>query len=1002
MRSRPRSLSSRSLRDRRIIALAFLTLHQLTYSVIAAEPPTPAAVASPVDPEDSLRLFQHDPAVTIELVAAEPEVLDPIAVQFGTDGGLWVVELRDYPYGPPAGEPPRSRIKQLHDRDGDGRYETARVFADELLFVTGMLPYRDGLIATIAGQILFLADRDGDGRAEVRETWFSGFAEENSQLRANHPTYGPDGYVYVANGLRGGKIVAERPAWKSDRAPLVITGFDFRFHPETGDFSTVNGHGQFGLTFDEFGREFVCSNRNPCQHVVLDDRYLKQNTLHGVRQVMHDVALPAEQSRLYPISRAWTTSTLHANQFTAACGVLSFRGPGLSPAFQGDVFTCDPTGNLVHREVLEPAGATFRGRSPYEQREFLASPDTWFRPVNLSNGPDGALYVVDMYRAVIEHPDWMPTELRTRKDLMDGHDRGRIYRVRRADGPRITPKSWQTDTAGDLVKALESDIPHDRETAVRLLAERHALDQVPAITKMVSQGQHAATRVHALRLLSRWARLTPEVVGTAFGDPAPEVRETALLVGERWMHEPSWRSRVLARTQDESARVRFQAVLSLALTPVDAELAERLVAVARRDADDPWLRDAVITTARELAAPLLGRLLADAEDQPISPGVLALARELSALAAAPHSDPLRSSAVWSIWTTNDPLHTQVALRPLAWSVFDGLATGLSRRGIAWDAELREAMLDPKVVERMLQQAATIAADRQTDSGTRLAALPLLKWLPADQAGHVLLPLALEEPSLEIQAAAFEGLAGFAEPSWADPLLVAFPSASPSVRRGILDVLLAGEGRATALVGALEQGSIKPTELDPVRAQRLINHPVAALRDRAKKVLETATAERGAVLAAYQQVLELQADPQRGRLVFEKQCVTCHRIGDRGVNVGPDIGDTRDKTPAVLLTSILDPNRAVDNNSFGYVVITTAGKSLTGLIVAESSAAITLRQAEGKTETILRSDIEELRNTGLSLMPVGFEKTIPPADMADLLSFLKNWRYLDGAVPLAMP
>src|SRR4029079_5622770 len=134
-------------------------------------------------------------------------------------------------------------------------------------------------------------------------------------------------------------------------------------------------------------------------------------------------------SRIYPISKFWTTSQLHMGQFTAACGVMIYRGDALGPDYYGNAFTCDPTGSLVHREVLTPDGATFSGTSPYKEREFLATPDSWCRPVNLSHGPDGALYICDMYRAVIEHPDWVPVELKNRPDERYGEDRGRIYRI---------------------------------------------------------------------------------------------------------------------------------------------------------------------------------------------------------------------------------------------------------------------------------------------------------------------------------------------------------------------------------------------------------------------------------------------------------------------------------------------------------------------------------------------------------------------------------------------
>ncbi len=976
-----------------------LTFLIFAATALAADPSAPRTVTSPLSPGASLQSFALDPALKIEIVAAEPEVIDPVSMSFGSDGSLWVVEMRDYPYGPRDGSPPKSRISRLYDQDGDGRFETAQVFANQLLFVTGLLPYRDGVIATLAGKIQFFADRDGDGVAEFRETWFSGFVEENSQLRANHPTFGLDGDVYVANGLRGGKIVAERPEWKKSDQPLVITGFDFRFDPETGDFSTVNGHGQFGLTFDDFGRQFVCSNRNPCQHVVFDDRYLKQNPAYGVRQVMHDVCTPAEFSQLYPISKAWTTSTLHANQFTAACGVTIYRGNGLPADYYGNAFTCDPTGNLVHREVLSAAGATFQGKSPYEQREFLASPDTWFRPVDLAHGPDGALYVVDMYRAVIEHPDWMPEELKTRADLLLGDDRGRIYRISAKSHPtqpiKVTPPA-----DADLVAQLSNANSFQRDTAFRLLIERGAVTSHGEVARLLKSAERPVTRSLALRLLQRWRRLDLDQILAALDDSSPDVRETALILAESHIADAGVRAAMLKATSDASPRVRFQTLQSLTLGPADVALVAALETVSRQDAGDPWTNAAILIAARQQSATLLVQLLQSVNaDSPPRAGLTTLCHELSGFVAAESFDHQREG-IWLALAALPELETSTAVDELRWKVLDGLGQGLRRRGLPLVNATHLPLDRRPQVERWLAAACAALADRDLSLELRQTAIQTARQAPADIATANLLMVALDDPELALQQAAFDALATFPQPEFARPLLDRFGAAPPSVRRGILDVLLASDARTETLVAALEHGELKPTELDPVRAQRLTNHRQPAIRDRARRVLEVATAERSAVLAAYAPVLSLAADPNRGRLIFEKQCTTCHRIGDRGVNVGPDIGDTRTKTPDALLTAILDPNRAVDNNSFGYVVITTSGKAYTGLIISETSAAITLRQAEGKTETILRSDIEELRNSGLSLMPVGFEKTIPPEQMADLISFLKNWRYLDGAVPLS--
>ena len=274
-----------------------------------------ADIQSPLDPQETLQHFRVEPGLAIELVACEPAVIDPIAIRFDEDGRLWVVEMRDYPHGPKSGEQPLSKVRILTDEDGDGRYETSRVFAEHLLFPTGVQPWKGGAIVTLAGQVVYLKDTDGDGRADEQEVWFRGFATENPQLRANHPRFGFDNRIYIANGLRGGMIENVR---HGDRKPLSISGMDFCFDARSGDCLAVSGNGQFGLSFDDFGNRFVCNNREPVDHIVLENRYLARNPFLAVPAVLANVAPAGEQSHVYPLTRAWTTSNLHAGQFTAA------------------------------------------------------------------------------------------------------------------------------------------------------------------------------------------------------------------------------------------------------------------------------------------------------------------------------------------------------------------------------------------------------------------------------------------------------------------------------------------------------------------------------------------------------------------------------------------------------------------------------------------------------------------------------------------------------------
>ena len=287
-----------------------------------AQEATPAT-SRPLSPAEALAKFQlAEPELKIELAAAEPEVIDPVAIRFDERGRMWVVEMRDYPLGPPAGEAPLSRIKILEDRDLDGKFETATIFADKLSFVTGLQPWKGGVIVTLAGRIAWMKDTSGDDKVDVDETWYTGFAEQNSQLRANHPRLALDNHVYVANGLRGGVVVNKR---LPDEKPINLQGRDFRFDPLTGKAESVSGNGQFGLCFDDWGNRFTCTNRNPVIHVVLEDRYLKLAPKIPIPAVVQDVAAAAEKSKVYPISRAWTTSNLHTGTFTAACGVHVYR-----------------------------------------------------------------------------------------------------------------------------------------------------------------------------------------------------------------------------------------------------------------------------------------------------------------------------------------------------------------------------------------------------------------------------------------------------------------------------------------------------------------------------------------------------------------------------------------------------------------------------------------------------------------------------------------------------
>jgi putative heme-binding domain-containing protein len=338
------------------------------------------------------------------------------------------------------------------------------------------------------------------------------------------------------------------------------------------------------------------------------------------------------------------------------------------------------------------------------------------------------------------------------------------------------------------------------------------------------------------------------------------------------------------------------------------------------------------------------------------------------------------------------------------TIVEGLAEGMGRRGDHLEAYLQTlANLDRDfdvTVTRFFSQTINWAVDPLTGPADRLAAIRMLAYANSERSRAALVKVLGDNPSQEIHLAAVRSVANHSQPEVADLLMKPWPSYTPAIRREVTEAMFRNPARINFLLDQIEKKHVKPGDLDSLRTRQLIQHADAKIRERAKLLLQdNLPADRKLVLARYQESLSLKGDPAKGRDIFKKNCATCHRVAGIGIDVGPDIADSRTKTPAALLVDILNPNQAIDNNYVNYLVTTKAGKSLSGIIVAESAASVTLRRAEGQSDTVLRQEIDEIRSTGVSLMPEGLEKTISVPEMADLLNFLKNWRYLDGAVPL---
>jgi putative membrane-bound dehydrogenase-like protein len=972
------------MRPRLCVALLAVLAFASGPNVSPAAPPGNANAGEnelprPMTPEESLRAIRVRPGFTVDLVASEPLVADPIAFDWGADGRLWVVEMGDYPLGTDGKGRPGGLVRVLEDRDGDGRYDRATTFLDGLGFPTGLLPWRNGVLVACAPEIFYAEDRDGDGKADHREVLFTGFREGNQQHRLNGFDLGLDGWVYGANGDSGGVVRSLKTG-----ASVDINGRDFRFRPDDSRFEPESGRTQYGRHRDDWGHWFGNNNPTLAWHVVLSDADLRRNP----RAAPPDPRRMLEaDNRLYPISRtlARFNTPGAVNRVTSANSPTPYRDDLFGSDFASSLFVSEPVHNLVHRMVLEPDGPTYVGRrAPDEaESEFFASRDNWTRPTMLKTGPDGALWVADMYRAVIEHPEWIPDEWEKRIDLRAGSDQGRIYRVYPTDKkPRPIPRLDRLDTAG-LVAALDSPSGWQRDTAQRLLVHKNDPSAIEPLRKLALTVANPKTRVQALWTLENLDALTSESVVKALADPHPQVRRNALAAGEgllRGMPNPALAESLARLADDPDPQVRFQ--LALSLSQWDDPRAGRLLArLVRRDGADPWARAAVLSSAPSHVLTLLSALFEDMKEGPPPASVV---EPLFALAGT--RDDRRATAPL-LRALDTPVGPGGRYAPWQFAALTGWldAAGRARRPIdAGDGD------DPRRAA-LFRSARALAGDDKAGDDDRVRAVRLLNRDPAhaDEDRTLLVALLRPQVPAELQQAAVAALGRSNESRVADQILSGWRGYSPRLRSVILDALLGRPSWTSALLSSLEDTCTPPAEIDPAHRKRLLDHRDQNVRERAAAVFDHVSGTRQAVLDAYRPALAQPGNPDAGASVFQKVCATCHRIGDVGSEVGPDLAALADKSPESLLIAILDPNRAFEAKYSSFNVSLNDGRVLTGMIANESAGAVTLRRQEGKEDVLLRADIEAMAGSGQSLMPEGVEKDINPRELADLIAFLRK-------------
>ncbi len=629
----------------------------------------------------------------------------------------------------------------------------------------------------------------------------------------------------------------------------------------------------------------------------------------------------------------------------------------------------DVGGNLIHRKSLSEDTIPLVARRIDEEAEFVSSSDIWFRPAQFANAPDGSLHVVDVCREVIEHPASLPPQIKTHLDLTSGRERGRIYRiVPQGFQPAAVIGLDQASTA-ELVQTLFHRNSWQRETASRLLFQQQDAAAIDLLVEAFLQSDYPQGKLHALYALQGLGGLQPKLLQVALADEHPHIRRHAIRLFEPYVSDVDDLSALSACTADPSLETRFQLAFTAGYLPVKDRV-QTLADLAARDGGHPWMRMAILSSAAEVADSLLLALLAHPDLQPT-----AMASLLQGLAVGVND----AKAIGELLPQMDQfVTTQPSL------VVEVL--GKLRQAVP-----READRINQTLHRALQQLEMFVADPNHSLDAQVQALSSLSFGTWDQHGSLLIDFVQPNQPPALQLAAIRTLGKLKGVQVVEPLLEVWPSSTPRWREAAAEVLFSTPQRTAALLTAVNENRIKRTELPQTRLRMTAEKsPDPQLRDQAAAILrQFSNSSRESLISRYQDALRMTGDLQRGSQVFAKQCAGCHRVGNVGHELGPNLAMFATRGSETMLIHILDPNREIQPQYLNYVAITTDGKTVSGMIASESSTSIRLQRAEGVTETILRNELEELQSTGVSLMPEGLEAEVDPQSMADLLAFLSD-------------
>jgi putative heme-binding domain-containing protein len=977
------------------------------------KPPELVASSGPLEPEQEARAFHLPPGFEAQLVAREPDVHKPMNLAFDDRGRLWVTSSLEYPFPVRAGEQGRDAVVVLEDFGPDGRARKVTKFAEGLNIPIGVLPLspNEALVHTIP-TIRRYVDKDSDGVADDSSDAYVSIGYRDTHGMASHFTWGFDGWIYACHGYSNTSTLKGADG----QAITMNSGNTFRMradgsHVEQWTWGQVN---PFGLVFDPLGNIFTCDcHSRPVYQILRGAYYPSFGKPHdglgfGPEMMTHD----------------------HGS--TGIGGIVYYAADGFPHSFRDNVFVGNVVTSRINRDRLDAHGSTLLGIA---QPDFLVSDDPWFRPVDLSLGPDGAIYVADFYNRIIGHYEVPLTH--------PGRDRerGRIWRIiYTGNDVRATASRSDWTTASD--DALLDDLGHPnlvvRTKATNLLVARGSDAALQKVATYVRAGKNAAARSHGLWVLERRGRLDQSLMDVATGDPDPLVRVHAMkvLAGRKTIEDAN-RALAVAGLFDRDAFVRRAAAEALGQHPDPQNIRPLLSLRQGTPADDTHLlhmarmalRNQLRTKSTWAALANLGLSERDERDlADVAPGVHTLesARFLVEHIRAVNEplDKLVDYAHHSARYGDDTSTTELisALRAQSPSDDARAATllravhqGVQERGgplggalLAWAEGTTGALLNSRkdadyvlgaelVGQLRLASSKTRleaeSANRQASETRRSAALVGLFAVDAgagiNRAGAILAnpdePIGLRE-----QAATQLGRNGQTDSR--DRLVAALPLAQGRLQTMIAAGLASQRAGAERLLDAIAAGKASARLLQDRAVQVPLKQArVPKLDERLATLLKDLPPAEDAVQALIQQRRasfdRARVDVAAGSKVFEKTCAPCHQLGGKGARVGPQLDGIGERGPDRLLEDILDPNRNVDQAFRSTMIASKDGKVLSGLLLREEGQILVLADAQGKEQRIDRDTVEDRKVAQVSPMPANLSQQISEADFNDLLAYL---------------